>query len=452
MLLVSLLVLLLAPQPSPSCSDVEVCRAEALIAHAKKDYEAFHDLAWAAYNKGKKNDPELMLLVARAQSLSGRPGDALVMLERIAALGGSTDAHTSDDFAKVRALARWSEVEEKLTRKAEGTEKTEEKTGGTAELRGAVKGGDAKADAKSPRTKPESPKTEPPKAEPAKPEPTKPEPPKAEPPKTETAKPDPAKAEPPKKEPPKSEVPKTKAEPAKPTDVPASAAPPAASGAKAKRDPREPLKFETLLSPSALAYDAVSRRFIMADRQARRVAVIDENTGQVSTLVGAQGALGDVGGIAIDASRGDLWIVSAGGDGSTLHKMQLISGRVLRAVPLEGVKTRLVALTFMRDSGLVAADEEGTLWRVPPSGKAEKIAALEYVPRALASDPLGRLYVSAGGPRLARFSISPAFRRTGVVELDAGIPTDMPFVVSADRLHVIVRAGSEYEIRSMKLR
>ena len=47
----------------------------------------FHDLAWRAVQKGKPNDPDLMLLLARAQSLSGRPGDALVMLGRIVDLG-----------------------------------------------------------------------------------------------------------------------------------------------------------------------------------------------------------------------------------------------------------------------------------------------------------------------------------------------------------------------------
>ena len=36
----------------------------------------------------------------------------------------------------------------------------------------------------------------------------------------------------------------------------------------------------------------VSKRFIIADRQARRIAVIDENTGQVATLVGAQASSG----------------------------------------------------------------------------------------------------------------------------------------------------------------
>ena len=107
-----LLTLLIAGQPT--CQDLSSCREQALAARNAGDFEAFHDLAWAAFNQGKKNDPELMLLVARAQSLSGRPGDALVMLERIAALGGATDAATSDDFARVRALPRWPEVAAKL--------------------------------------------------------------------------------------------------------------------------------------------------------------------------------------------------------------------------------------------------------------------------------------------------------------------------------------------------
>ncbi len=59
------------------------CRALAVEAQQRQDFETFHDLAWAAYRKGRANDPEMMLLVARAQSLSGRPGDALVMLERV---------------------------------------------------------------------------------------------------------------------------------------------------------------------------------------------------------------------------------------------------------------------------------------------------------------------------------------------------------------------------------
>ena len=417
------LILLVVTQQTSPCKDVEVCRAQALIAHASKDFEAFHDLAWAAHKAGKNNDTELMLLVARAQSLSGRPGDALVMLERIAALGGTTDAATSEDFVRVRALARWPEVEARLS--AVDRADTEGSEPGKSHA--------AKTDA----VKPDPPKPAPTKSEPAKSEPLKPEPSK-----TESRKPEPPKPEPPKTEASKAEA--AKAAAGKPE-------PPKADSPREVRAAGAPLKFTTLLSPSSLAYDGVSKRFIIADREARRVAVIDENTGQVSTLVGAQGGLGDVGGIAIDTRQGDLWAISAGDQGSTLHKVQLISGRVLTKVTVKGIASRIVGLTFVRDSGLVAADAEGNLWRIESSGRAEKIGALEYVPRALTSDPLGRIYVSAGGPRLARYSVASGLRRVGVIELEDGIPSDTSFVVSAERLHAIVKSDGEYEIRSMRL-
>ena len=57
-----------------------------------------------------------MLLLARAQSLSGRPGDALVMLD---ADGGSRhhprDVATDPDFARVRALPRLAAARSELT-------------------------------------------------------------------------------------------------------------------------------------------------------------------------------------------------------------------------------------------------------------------------------------------------------------------------------------------------
>ena len=55
-----------------------------------------------------------MTMLARAQSLSGRPHDALVMLQRLAAMGVATDAATSDDFSRVRALPGWAEFEAKI--------------------------------------------------------------------------------------------------------------------------------------------------------------------------------------------------------------------------------------------------------------------------------------------------------------------------------------------------
>src|ERR1043165_7487581 len=100
--------------PAVSCADLAGCRADAEAAAARGDYETFHDLAWRTIQKGKPNDPALMFLLARAQSLSGRPDDAIVMLERLAEMGVHTDAATNPDFARVRQLARWSEVATKL--------------------------------------------------------------------------------------------------------------------------------------------------------------------------------------------------------------------------------------------------------------------------------------------------------------------------------------------------
>jgi hypothetical protein len=55
-----------------------------------------------------------MLLLARAQSLSGRPHDALVMLQRLAEMGVGSDAATSDDFRRTRELPGWPEVHARL--------------------------------------------------------------------------------------------------------------------------------------------------------------------------------------------------------------------------------------------------------------------------------------------------------------------------------------------------
>jgi len=207
-----------------------------------------------------------------------------------------------------------------------------------------------------------------------------------------------------------------------------------------------------VLVPSALVHDAVSKRFIIADRRARRIAVIDGTTGQVSTLVGAQGDLGEIGGIAIDPRQGDLWAVSSGDGGVQLHRIQLISGRVLKSVALSGMKGRAVALAFVRDIGLVVADDGGRILRVGATGRGEQLALLEYVPRALAADSRGRLYVSAGGPRVARFTVGPSLRRTDFVELDADAPVDAPFTVADGRLHFIASLDGSYEIRSYLLR
>jgi hypothetical protein len=169
------------------CAD---CRAQAQAAAARGDYEIFHDLAWRAVQKGPRNDTDLMNLLARAMALSGRYGDALVMLGRIADLGGPTDAVTSPDFALVRQLKEWPALEAKLT--------------------------------------------------------GKPAPESAAPPATPAA-----------------------------SGAPSPAVP-AATGTRGSES-GEVLSFAgTSLDPIALAHDAVSRRFLMGDRRARRLVIVDE--------------------------------------------------------------------------------------------------------------------------------------------------------------------------------
>src|SRR4051812_10468435 len=92
----------------PDCRSMADCRQLALAAASRQDFEVFHDLAWRAVQLGPKNDPSLMYLLARAQSLSGRPNDAIVMLQRLSAMGVPTDAATNDDFRRVRALPGWA--------------------------------------------------------------------------------------------------------------------------------------------------------------------------------------------------------------------------------------------------------------------------------------------------------------------------------------------------------
>ena len=94
-------------QNPPACQEWRECRDEALEAAGRGDFERFHNLAWRTVQKGPPRDPDLMYLLARAQSLSGRPHDALVMIGRLANAGIVTDAATNRDFEAVRGLEDW---------------------------------------------------------------------------------------------------------------------------------------------------------------------------------------------------------------------------------------------------------------------------------------------------------------------------------------------------------
>jgi hypothetical protein len=292
------------------CGDWQTCRQRALEAADKQDYDLFHDLAWRALRAGPRNDPALMTLVARAQSLSGRPQDALVMLRRLADMGVATDAATSEDFRRVRALPGWSDLEARLA-------------GGNV-----TPGADVSKPVDS-------------AARAAKPPPV-------EPPAT--------KAEPPAK--------------------PEKGAPKAATASA-------PLSFSsTEIEPTGLAYDAVSGRFLVGDRAGRKLAVIGERSRRVANFAGVDGGLGDITAFEIDSREGDLWVVSS----SAVHKLQLISGRLLASIPiapeLEG--SRFTDVAIAPDGSVLVLDSEARrVFRVARRGRS-----LELVTRLAASEPV----------------------------------------------------------------
>jgi hypothetical protein len=211
------------------------------------------------------------------------------------------------------------------------------------------------------------------------------------------------------------------------------------------------LSFTTLMKPTAMAYDAVSRRYLIADRSARRVSVLDEHSGQLSTFVGSQGSLGDIGGLAIDPQQGDLWVVSASGGDTALHRLQLISGRVLSTVKVSAT-ARIVGLAWVRGAGLVAADASGQISRVSPGGHLQPIVRLEYDPAAIAADAGGRLYVSAGGSRLARFALDVRTGAREVLSLPEERIVEGGIAISGERLHLLTVRDGAYEIRTIPLK
>jgi hypothetical protein len=296
--------LLLQPTPA-ACADAAACRQAALEAAAREDFEAFHDLAWRAAQKSRPNDPELMYLLARAQSLSGRPGDALVMLRRLAQMSVATDAATNDDFRRVRALAGWSDLEALI-----------------ASIAAAPAASPAATAAATPSAPPRG--LKPDRAPPA----SRPAPATAE-----------AKALAPARDEP---------------------SPAAASGAI---DGEEAMRLTgAAIDPVGLAYDSASKRFVLGDRRDNKLIVADEVFNHVNDLIGAaSGGFGRLSAVEIDTRRGDLWVTSSDGSGASVHKLQLVSGRVLARLDIPATLEPVAISDFaILDSGaLMLLDSEG---------------------------------------------------------------------------------------------
>jgi len=229
------------------CHEVQECRRLALEAKERGAYETFHDFAWRTIQTGRKNDPDLMYLLARAQSLSNRPTDALVTLRRLAEMGMVYDATTNEDLWAVRTLPGWPQV---------------------AALIDRVAASDV------PPPSPRAPAATPPR--------------------------------------PTALIVEPKIQELAVVDAIRFSAPG--------------------YVPGGLAYDSVSRRFLVGDLSARKLLVVGEGSNHVEDMVRADSArFQDVTAIEIDRRRGDLWVVSTGPTDGTgaLHKLQLISGRML---------------------------------------------------------------------------------------------------------------------------
>ncbi|HSC28848.1 MAG TPA: hypothetical protein VLD67_16350 [Vicinamibacterales bacterium] len=300
------------------CATWSECRDRALDAAARQSYEEFHDFCWRAMQKGPRNDTGLMALLARAQSLSGRPHDALVMLERLSDLGVVTDAAESDDFRRVRALPGWADLTARIAGMPAGA------SGGPAEgPRAGTPAGRPAAGASS----------------------------------------DDARSAPPTA----TEKTAGAAGVLEETSV--------AAGSEVLRIPLLPF------TPSGLAHDAVSNRFIIGSRLDRKLTVVGEQSRRIANLAGPESAgFGEIAALSIDAREGDLWVVSTSGEppSSRLHKLQLISGRLLYTVePASGFEPAGFAdVAVTPGSTVVVLDRIGRrVFRLAPDSRELQLAA-----------------------------------------------------------------------------
>jgi hypothetical protein len=311
------------------CSRWQDCRQLALDARALEQYDRFYDLAWRAVQTGPPNDSTLMYLLARAQALSGRPRDALVMLRRLAERGIATDALTEADFERARRFPEWRDLETLLSPLAATVPSVAN-------------------DALAPAASPAATVTAAPSSAPA---PAVTPVPIAAP--VATAAPVPIAAPPPDAVP--------------PARAPSSVGPPVPASPSALkldlRESEEVSRFRTQpFTASGLAYDAVSGRFLLGDELGRRVRVIAEGPDRsIDDLVRAASAqFHDVTAFAIDARRGDLWVAStsSSGDAGALHQLQLVSGRSVAMVesPSEFDTIRLVDLSVASNGTVLALD------------------------------------------------------------------------------------------------
>ena len=259
-----------------------------------------------------------MSLLARAQSLSGRGYDALIMIERLAAAAVIVDeVDTSDDFRRVREYPQWLQLLETISRLRS--------SGASAVAPSAM------ADKTAGKPAPVS---------------------------------DPATAgkrvAPPASVSAPSELPRDK--------PPAPVAPTSAADATTAGKPVAPTGGESVSAlpastpiPVAFAHDAVSARFVTADEASDVLRVVSESAGTATALI-SPGWSGNarLTALAIASRTGDLWVAGTLGKKTTIHRLQLISGRLLNTFTFpEDVGEVHVAALVVSPTALFALDSAG---------------------------------------------------------------------------------------------
>ncbi len=194
------------------------------------------------------------------------------------------------------------------------------------------------------------------------------------------------------------------------------------------RDSRQPgdgtfsLSSAALRKPVAMAYDSASNRFVFADDETETLKVLGRMSSRVEDLVRRRWAGSfRTTALAIDDQRGDLWVSGAdadavGGARSVLHRMQLISGRLLYSIEMPG-DLGSVTLTDIVISGsrILALDSSGLrLVALTNGAKTPQVQAelngLES-PTSVAPVNDGAVYVSHenGIARIAAGARRPTF-------------------------------------------
>ena len=378
-----------APAQPAECGTWQQCRQLALDAAADGAFERFHDLAWRAVQKGPANDPQLMYLLARAMSLSGRPHDALVMLRRLAEMGVATDAASNDDFERVRRLKEWPDVAARIAEAApERRAEALRHDSGTAPR---DDGAPASRDDSAPASRDDSAPASRDDSAPASRDDSAP-----------ASRDDsvPASRD--------DSVPGSRDDSAAGSRDENAAARPergtpndGLAPAREVAAPVEALRVPALaIRPVDLAYDRDSARYVVADARGRRLIILDERLRRSMDLVREQSAgFYDITALEIDRRGGDLWVVSADAAGATaLHHVQLVSGRPLATLhpPAGLLPARFVDVAVGSGVVYVLDAAGGRVFRLAPRSKALEVAVELGVaePHRLAVSPTHVLYVA----------------------------------------------------------